>query len=167
MQVSKNKVVYLKYAIANALGEIFEQSDLPMGYIQGTERGLLPKVEQALEGCEPGDSVSVELSPREGFGEHQAELTYTDDLENVPPQYRQVGAKAQFQNDRGELREFTVSKIENGKLTLDGNHPLAGQTITFHITVMDVREPSPEELAAGQPLDLSPGQVPPDGPTVH
>ena len=54
-------------------------------------------------------------------------------------------------NDAGESRKFTVSRIENGKLTVDGNHPLAGRTITFNITITDIRDASPEEVANGVP----------------
>ena len=150
--VGKNKVVYVTYSLIDQQGQIFEQSDLPVGYIQGAEKGLFPKVEAQLEGRRAGDKISVQLSPEEGFGDYQENLTFTDEIGNVPPQFRQVGAQVQFQNERGEVKDFVVSHIENGKLTVDGNHPLAGQTVTFHVSIVEVRDATAAELSVGEPL---------------
>ena len=125
--VAKNKAVFFTYSITDETGEIVEQSDLPIGYVHGI-----------------------------GFGETDPLLTFTDDLENVPPQFQQVGAEVEMQNDNGEVKKFVVSKIEDGKLTVDGNHPLAGKNITFNITITDIRDAEPEEIQAGRPQDNTP-----------
>jgi FKBP-type peptidyl-prolyl cis-trans isomerase SlyD len=91
----------------------------------------------------------VELTPEEGFGMHDPDLTYTDDLENVPPECRRLGAEVEMMNDQGDTRKFTVTRIENGKLTVDGNHPMAGKTIVFHIRVTGIRDATEEEIANG------------------
>ena len=106
-------------------------------------------VEAALEGCSPGDSVEVVIAPEKAFGYHDPGLTFTDDIDNVPPQFRRVGAEVQMQNDRGEVRSFFVSRIEDGKLTLDGNHPFAGKTLTYAVTVVDIRDASEQEQRNG------------------
>jgi FKBP-type peptidyl-prolyl cis-trans isomerase SlyD len=91
----------------------------------GTDGGLLEKVERALEGHRSGDVVvEVTLNPDEGFGEYEEALTYTDDIGNVPPEFRHVGAEVEMENEHGESQIFRVSRIENGRLTVDGNHPL-------------------------------------------
>ncbi len=64
----------------------------------------------------------------------------------MPEQFRYLDAEVDFQNDRGEVRQFRVTKIENGKLTLDGNHPLAGKHLIFTINIVSVRDATPEEI---------------------
>lgn len=152
-RVAKNKAVYITYRILDQLGEIVENYDLPIGYVHGANSGLLEKVERSLDGRQVDDVVEVILSPEEGFGEHKPEMTFTDDIDNVPPEFRQVGADVEMQNDKGETRVFKVSNISNGKLTVDGNHPLAGQTIKFILTIARIRDASPQEIANGKPDD--------------
>lgn len=147
--VCQNKVVSFTYSIVDESGEVIEQSDLPISYVHGGRHDLFEKVEQELEGSVIGDSVAVELTPEEGFGAHDPDLTYTDDLENVPPECRRLGAEVEMMNDKGDTRKFTVTRIENGKLTVDGNHPMAGKTIVFHIRVTDIRDATEEEIANG------------------
>jgi FKBP-type peptidyl-prolyl cis-trans isomerase SlyD len=158
--VAPNKAVYVTYSILTEEGDVFEQSDLPIGYVHGAESGLFEQVEEALEGAKVGDRVEVTLAPGEGFGPHDPALTYTDDIHNVPPEYRRVGAEVEFQNESGGTMQFRVTKIENGKLTIDANHPLAGKTITFIVSVAAIRDASPEEIANGRPDDGMP-------PTLH
>jgi len=147
--IRKNKYVSLTYTITDETGDVLERIDLPINYIHGRDSQVIPKVEQALEGHVRGDQVSVSISPEEGFGEHQQELTFTDDLANVPPQFQHIGAEVEFQNDKGETKIFRVIRIEDGRLTVDGNHPFAGKTIIYNIRVEDVREASMDELANG------------------
>lgn len=153
--VAQNKVVSFTYSIVDASGEIIEQSDLPISYVHGGKHDLFEKVEQALDGCVIGDLVEVSLTPEEGFGEHDPTLTFTDDLENVPEEFRHIGAEVEMMNDQGDSRKFTVARIENGKLTVDGNHPLAGKTIIFHIRVTDIRDATADEISTGvEPMSM-------------
>ncbi|WP_455204857.1 FKBP-type peptidyl-prolyl cis-trans isomerase [Kaarinaea lacus] len=148
-QVTKNQVVSITYRILDDKGEVVEQSDIPVDYIHGVKNEMFKKVEQALEGKQVGDTVEVVLSPDEGFGHHDANMTFTDDIDNVPPEYRQVGARPMFQNENGDTTEFVVTKIENGKLTVDGNHPFAGKTMTFKVDIVAIRPASESELSGG------------------
>ena len=147
--VTRDKVVSFTYSIQDDQGNIMEQSDLPISYVHGGKNDLFEKIEQSLEGCHAGAVVPVSMTPEEGFGPHDASLTYIDDIENVPPEFRRVGAEVEMMNDQGEARKFIVTQIENGKLTVDGNHPLAGKTITFNIQVIDIRDATPAEIAEG------------------
>lgn len=150
-QIDKHKFVQFTYSITDEQNEVLEQVDIPINYVHGTDSGLLEKVERALRGRKVGDRVSVKLSPDEGFGPHRSEMTYTDDIQNVPEPFRRLGAEVQMQNDSGETKTFRVSKIENGKLTVDGNHPLAGKTLIFTINVRDIRDATSEEIVQGRP----------------
>ena len=146
VRVKRNKAVYFTYSIRTEGGEILEQSDLPIGYVHGTDSGLVEKVEMALEGMAAGETVEVPVSPEEGFGPTDPDLTYTDDLANVPPEYHRVGAEVEFQNDQGAIKKFIVSSIKDGKLIVDGNHPLAGKNLIFSVKITEVREATPDEL---------------------
>ena len=155
-QIESNKVVSLTYSILGEQGEILEQPDLPISYIHGGHSDLLEKIERALTGKTIGDEVSVALSPEEGFGPHDPDLTFADDLENVPEELRYVGAELKAQNASGEVMKFVVSDIGDNQLTVDGNHPFAGKTVTFKVKVAEVRDATAEELSSGQPS--TPGQ---------
>lgn len=148
--ISRFKVVAFIYTILDEDGKALEQSGLPMEYIHGSSNNqMFPEVEAALEGKKNGDEVSVTLSPEQAFGQYDPNLIFTDDLENVPAEYRVVGARPQFQNDKGEPMDLTVTSIEDGKLTVDANHPFAGKTITFKVTVNGLRDATDAELGAG------------------
>ena len=147
--ISKDKVVTVSYRIADEAGETVEQIDTPVSYLHGRDSGLFEKVEEALDGKAIGDVVSVSLSPEEGFGDWDPVKTFSDSIENVPSEYRQLGAKAEFMNEEGESLEMTVTHVDAGTVTLDGNHPLAGKIITFHVRVVDVRDATPEEIRNG------------------
>lgn len=148
-KISKNKFVSLTYTITDENDNILERIDMPIQYIHGAQSQVIEKIENALEGHQTGDLVEVTLSPEEGFGEHQPDLTFTDDINNVPPQFHTIGAEVEFQNDRGESKIFRVTNIEDGKLTVDGNHPFAGKTITYNITVNEVRDATDNEIKNG------------------
>ncbi|MFA7238927.1 MAG: peptidylprolyl isomerase [Sulfuricellaceae bacterium] len=152
-KISKNKAVYITYSIVDEHGQVFEQMDMPVGYIHRANSGIFEKVENALEGLTIGDRVEVTLTPEEGFGPYQPELSFTDDIDNVPPEFRFVGAEVEFTNDREESMMFKVTRIANGKLTVDGNHPMAGQSVTFVVTVAAIRAAEAAEIANGRPAD--------------
>jgi FKBP-type peptidyl-prolyl cis-trans isomerase SlyD len=149
--VAKNKVVSLIYVVRNEKGEIFEYRDLPVSYVHGSGTDLFPRIEQALEGRAVGDRVAVQLTPADAFGDRDPKLAFTDDIENAPPELRRVGAEFEAQNAKGESIVLTVTRIEGDKITVDANHPLAGQNISFEVTVQDIRDATPEEIRDGRP----------------
>jgi len=145
-----NKAVHFTYYIVDDTGDQMERSDIPIGYVHGGNSPILPKIGEALGGHKVGDVVEVTVSPEEGFGPYQAEMTFTDDLDNVPAEFHRIGAEVEMQNGSGEARQFRVSHIEDGKLTVDGNHPLAGKTLQFTITITEIHDASNEEIASGE-----------------
>lgn len=149
-KICRNKAVQFTYTITDDQGNVVEQVDLPVHYVHGASSiGLIERVERALEGRAMGDSIEVELPPSEGFGDYDPELTFTDDLENVPPQFRKIGAQVEMANGEGEAKTFVVSKIEGDKLTVDGNHPLAGKIATFKVKILEVRDATADEIRNG------------------
>jgi len=150
-RISQHKVVYFTYEIRNRAGSILERSDLSISYLHGGKHELFEKLETALEGRAVGDTVEVTLTPEESFGPHKPELTYTDRIENVPSEYLRLGAEATFANNQGDTITMVVTRIDNGQVTLDGNHPLAGQTLVYRLTVSDIRNATESEIQYGVP----------------
>ncbi len=148
--IKNDAVVSITYVIRDDVGEICEYRDLPVAYIHGGQSPLFPQIERVLEGCSVGHKAVVTLSAQEAFGEHDPSLTFTDTLDNVPEELRYVGAEFEAENEQGGRRQFRVTKIENGRLTVDANHPLAGKTLTYDVTVVGIRKASDEELINGQ-----------------
>ncbi|MEJ2427121.1 MAG: FKBP-type peptidyl-prolyl cis-trans isomerase, partial [Candidatus Thiodiazotropha sp.] len=126
-------------------GTVLEQSDLPVSYIHGGETELIGGMDRAVEGKSVGEEVEISLTPAQGFGDHDPNLTFTDDIENVPPEFRQLGAEVQMQNEAGDVRSFYVTRIEEGRLTVDGNHPLAGKSLVVRVKILEVRDATQED----------------------
>lgn len=152
-RVEKDRVVYISYVILDVSGEVLEQHDLPVGYVHGARGALIQKIETALEGKAAGDQVEVTLEPEDGFGPHRPELTFTDDIGNVPEEHRFLGSEVEFENERGESMLFRVTRIENGRLTIDANHPLAGKSLRYRVRVEAIRPATLDEVANGVPAD--------------
>ncbi|OYW38394.1 MAG: peptidylprolyl isomerase [Hydrogenophilales bacterium 12-61-10] len=157
--VAPHKLVYITYSILDQRGMVVEQHDVPVGYVQGANSGILPAIESAVAGRTIGERIEIKLLPAEGYGERDESLMFVDDIENVPPEFRRVGAEVMFENESGETKVFYVTAIENGQLTLDGNPSLAGQTVTCLVNVIDIRDATPEEIQNGRPLDVKTGTV--------
>jgi FKBP-type peptidyl-prolyl cis-trans isomerase SlyD len=148
-KVEDQKVVNFIYTIIDQDGTILEQSDLALSYLHGIDGKMYDKVEKAMTGKRVGDEIRVELPPEEGFGQYDPTLTYTDDIENVPPEFHELGAEAEFEDPEGERITMLVTKLENGQIVLDGNHPFAGKTVTFVIKITDIRDASQDEIGRG------------------
>ena len=148
--IKPGKYVALTYTIEDQHGNVVEQHDMPLGFVYGSDTELIGGMDKAVAGKRAGDQVEVRVSPEQGFGDPDPSLTFTDSLDNVPPQFRRVGAEVQMQNDKGETRSFFVTRIEDGELTVDGNHPLAGKCLTVRVTIAEVRDAQPgEEKVSG------------------
>ena len=154
--IGHGKVVYITYSVLGEGGQIMGQQDMPTGYVHGAGSGLFEAVERALEGCRAGDQVEALVPPEEGFGPRDPDLVIVEEIDNVPPTIRYVGAEAELQNDAGDTLTFRVIDIADGKITLDGNHPLAGRTATVAATVVSLRDATAEEMRTGFPAEQGP-----------
>ena len=148
--IQPGKYVALTYVIEDEHGHVVEQHDMPLGFVYGSETELIGGMDQAVAGKRVGNQVETRVSPEQGFGAHDPSLTFVDDVENVPTQYQQVGAAFQLEDSDGEVRAFHVTRIEDGKVTIDGNHPLAGKDLTIRVTIAEVRDARPgEDMQSG------------------
>jgi len=150
MQVTQDMVVKLKYELRNSEGELLEQTDEPLEYIHGGHHGMFPRIEEALEGKSAGESLEVYLQPAEAFGEYDAALVQIEPREKFPEDI-EVGMRFEGGVEDGgeETVVYTVTDIADGKVVVDGNHPLAGMALRFHCTVESVRAATAEELEHG------------------
>lgn len=149
MQIAKNTVVTLQYQLYGTDGELIEKTDEPVEYLHGGYGGMFPAVERALEGKDVGESCRVRLVPDDGFGDYDSDLVHVEPRDKFPDT---VEVGMQFEGSGEESDDtvvYTVTDIAEGKIMVDGNHPLAGQTLHFECTVTSVRAASDEELSHG------------------
>ena len=138
-EIKNNMFVVLAYEIHEG-SEILEQVENPVTLIHGQGKKLLPKIEEALVGKKPGDTVNVDVAPNDGFGEFDKSLIIKDKVSNVPEQFRKIDEIIAFVSKDGNKKDFKVVAIEDDEITLDGNHYLCGKNLTYKITILDVRE---------------------------
>ena len=151
MQIAKDTVVTLHYKLSDAQGNLIEESQEPMVYLHGGYHNTLPKIEEALNGKSAGYQVTIQVEPEDAFGEYDADLVKIEPRE-VLPEPLEIGMQFEGspQDDEpGDSRIFTVTDIADGKVVLDGNHPLAGIALRFALNVIEVRAASKEEVAHG------------------
>ena len=120
-----------------------------MGYVHGHNEILAPSVHKELEGKSAGDVIEVPIDGNQIFGPRDESLVFTDHIENVPEEYRQVGTSILMENDKGQTRSFIVTRMDDETLTVDGNNPLCGREVVFTLEILTVRDATDEETRAG------------------
>jgi FKBP-type peptidyl-prolyl cis-trans isomerase SlyD len=149
MQVARDAVVLIHYTLKNDGGEVLDSSEgsEPLAYLHGGGN-IISGLEEALEGKVAGDHVSVSIPPEKGYGVHDQAL-----IQRVPRRAFQGGSiqpgmRFTAQTEHGP-RQVVVTQVAGDMVTVDGNHPLAGQSLHFDVDVTEVRLATEEELAHG------------------
>ena len=150
MEISADRVVTIHYTLKDDAGTILDSSagGEPLAYLQG-HGNLVAGLERALEGRQEGNSLAVVVSPADGYGTRDESL-----VQRVPKRSLQgagavkKGMQFQARTEDG-MRLFTVAAVIGDMVTLDGNHPLADQTLHFEVQIVGVREATAEELEHG------------------
>jgi FKBP-type peptidyl-prolyl cis-trans isomerase SlyD len=150
MSIAQDQVVSIHYTLKNDTGEVLDSSSEgePLSYLHG-HGNLIPGLERELAGKNTGDRLQVKIPPSEGYGEYDKELVQRVPrraLKGVPN--LKVGMRLHAQTEQG-TREVTVTQLQGDLVTLDGNHPLAGQNLNFEVQVADIRPATAEELEHG------------------
>lgn len=149
MQIEKNTVVSLSYELRDTSGKLIEQTSAPVTYLHGGYDGIFPRVESTLQGKAAGERCEVRLEPVDAFGEYDAELVRVEPKDRFPAN---VAVGMQFEGAAEGADEhviYTVTEIAEDRVVVDGNHPLAGQSLVFNCTVTEVRSATDEELQHG------------------
>ena len=148
--IRDGKFVELTYKVTDRkTGHVLTRVEFPLGYIHGHNEILAPSVHMQLEGNSAGDVIEVVIDGSQIFGPRDESLVFTDDIDNVPEEYRQVGTSILMENDRGQTRSFLVTHVDDEKLTVDGNNPLSGREVVFILEVLSVRDATGDEMQAG------------------
>lgn len=150
MKIENEKVVSINYTLKDDSGTILDSSEgrEPLAYIHGMGN-IIPGLESQLTGKSVGDSLKVSVAPADGYGEFdlaQVVQVSRSQFEGVPE--LKVGMQFTASSQEGH-QVVTITNIENDTVTVDGNHPLAGKTLHFDVTVMDIRNASADELSHG------------------
>ncbi|HGI9962762.1 peptidylprolyl isomerase [Pseudomonas aeruginosa] len=151
MQIAANKAVSIDYTLTNDAGDVIDSSagGAPLVYLHGAGN-IIVGLEKALEGKNVGDELSVAIEPEDAYGEYSAELVATltrEMFEGVDE--LEVGMQFHASAPDGGMQTVTIRDIDGDDVTVDGNHPLAGQRLNFKVKVVDVREANAEEIAHG------------------
>ena len=148
--IQAGKFVELTYRVTDRkTGHVLTRVEFPLGYVHGHNEILAPAVHMQLEGKAAGDVIEVTINGNDIFGPRDESLVFSDALENVPEEYRQVGTSILMENDRGETRSFLVTHMDDETLTVDGNNPLSGREVVFALEILTVRDATDDEMRAG------------------
>lgn len=150
MSISANSVVAIHYTLTDDDGVQLDSSvgNQPLTYLHGAGN-IIPGLEQELEGKKAGDSLQVTVPPADGYGEHVEQL-----VQIVPKaafagvEELDLGMRFQAQTEQGPV-SVQITNIEGDEVTVDGNHPLAGKTLHFEVSIETVRDATEQELEHG------------------
>ena len=148
--IRQGKFVELTYKVTDRkTGHVLTRIEFPLGYVHGHNEILAPSVHQELEGRAAGEVIEVPIDGNQIYGPRDESLVFTDHIENVPEEYRQVGTSILMENDKGQTRSFLVTRMDDETLTVDGNNPLCGRAVVFTLEILAVRDATDEETRAG------------------
>ena len=148
--IRDGKFVELTYKVTDRkLGHVLTRVEFPLGYVHGHNEILAPSVHRELGGKSAGDVIEVTIDGNQIFGPRNESLVFSDDIENVPEEYRQVGTSILMENDKGQTRSFLVTHVDDERLTVDGNNPLCGREVVFTLEILSVRDATDVETRTG------------------
>ncbi|MEP7287129.1 MAG: peptidylprolyl isomerase [Chloroflexota bacterium] len=152
--VQDGAVVSVSYTLRLENGEIidYSEADDPLEYLHGAEN-IIPGLEKQLLGLHVGDEKSIELAPEDGYGVYDPEELEVIERKMLPKDLPplKLGMVLAISDEEDNLSEAYVREISPNNVTLDFNHPLAGQQLFFQVQVLAIREASEEEIAHGHP----------------
>lgn len=151
MQIADGTVVYFHYTLTNADGDVLDASavDAPLGYLHGAGN-IISGLESALTGRRTGDRFEVTVAPEDAYGVRDESLVQSvprsafEGIAQLAP-----GMRFESRSESGDAQVVTVTEVGDGSVTIDGNHPLAGQSLTFVVEVTEVRAATAQEQAHG------------------
>jgi FKBP-type peptidyl-prolyl cis-trans isomerase SlyD len=149
MQIGAKTAVTFHYSLRDDEGTVLDSSEgaEPLTYLHG-EGNIVPGLEKALEGKQPGDEVKVKVSPEEGYGARDEANVRNVPRRRLPEGKIEPGMRMRLQTDQGPITAL-VTAVRGDYVTIDANHPLAGMTLHFDVKVVEVRDASAEELEHG------------------
>ena len=151
-KVGTNMVVGIEYVLRLDDGEEIDRSEKghPLEYLHG-HGNIIPGLERELIGLEVGKSKQVVVNPAHGYGEYDAEEVKKLPRSDFPPDFAlEEGILLEMHGDGPDTSELApIKALDDDTVTLDFNHPLAGKTLHFSVTVLSVKPAIADELAHG------------------
>ncbi len=155
--IQDNKYVELTYKVIDQKTDAtLVTVDFPIGYVHGANDILAPAVTDELKGKSVGDVIEVPIDCDKLYGPRDESLVFTDRIENVPEEYREIGTTIHTENEQGQSMSFIVTRMDEETLTVDGNNPLCGRQVIFKLEILKVRDATDEEIEAGGPIGVAP-----------
>ena len=150
-EIQAGKIVELAYVLKNSKGETVDQagSDDPFPYLHGHSQ-IVPGLEDSLVGLSAGAKKTITVPPEQGYGDKEPGLLLKLTREQFPTEAEvKVGMQFEATNNHGDSHVFSVTEINGEEIVVDGNHPMAGETLRFEVEVLSVRDATAEELEHG------------------
>jgi FKBP-type peptidyl-prolyl cis-trans isomerase SlyD len=150
-RAENGKVVQIHYSLSTG-GQPLESSrgGEPLTYLHGAQN-IIPGLEKAIAGRGPGETLSVDVPPAEGYGERNRPERQEVPRVAFPPNVEiQAGMRFVTESD-GEAVPVWVDEVTEDTVYIDFNHPLAGHTLRFDVEVLTVRDATQEEVTHGHP----------------
>ncbi len=155
--IENEKFVELNYKVVDVkTGDVLVTIDYPLGYVHGVNDVLSEQVTKELAGKKVGDIIEVEIDTKQLYGDRDESLVFTDRIENVPEEYREIGMTITMENEKGEPKSFIVTRFDDESLTVDGNNPLCGRDVVFSLEVLTIRDATDEEVDLGGAVGADP-----------
>ena len=155
--IENEKFVELNYKVIDTkTGNVLVTVEYPLSYVHGVNDVMSDAVTKELYGKKVGDIIEVPVDTTLLYGERDESLVFTDRIENVPEEYREIGMTITMENDKGEMKSFIVTRFDDKTLTVDGNNPLCGREVTFLLEVLSIRDATDEEIEHGGAVDANP-----------
>ena len=155
--IQNEKFVELNYKVIDEkTGDVLVTVDYPLGYVHGVNDVLSEQVTKHLDGKKVGDIIEVPVDTKLLYGERDESLVFTDRIENVPEAYREIGMTITMENEKGQPKNFIVTRFDDKTLTVDGNNPLCGREVVFRLEVLKIRDASEEEIDLGGAVGADP-----------
>lgn len=149
-KITSNSVVTLDYTLTNDNGEILDKSENgQFVYLHGANN-IIPGLEKALENKVIEDQFQVVIEPEEAYGnkdETKKQVVGRDMFEPGSP--IEIGMQFHAQGPEGDMLVITITEINGDEITIDGNHPLAGERLHFDVQVKEIRPATDEEISHG------------------
>jgi len=148
--IQDNKMVELTYKVSDKkTGHVLSTIEFPLSYVHGAGQTLATQVTDELAGRAAGETIDVPIDGNAIYGARDENLVFTDHIENVPEEYREIGTKILMEGENGNTKEFIVIRMDEKTLTIDGNNPLCGRDLIFSLEILSVRDATSEEIEAG------------------
>jgi FKBP-type peptidyl-prolyl cis-trans isomerase SlyD len=148
--VAPDTFVTIHYDLRDGRGNLLESTEDPAEFVWGYDT-LLPALEHSLEGLTRGEVVNISLDPEDAYGTRDEDGVFAVAKDEFPTDNPlEVGNEYTAEGDDGTVVTMRVTEIHDEHVLVDTNHPLAGETLNFHVRVLDVRKATDDEILAAR-----------------